>query len=244
MNWNSCGRLALLVGVLSIGISAQTIPPAPCGFSSTTNIVGHDAGALWRGIKSAPRNAIRPRNLAWELPIGATTGILIAKGDVPAADRIQSKSLQNTSSLWSNIGLGMELGAGALSWTGGCISHNSRLSEAGATALSAVGAAGAVDLMLKYGFDRQYPYSPKSTGEFWEGGHSFPSGHAAVSFALASTLAHRYPHNRWIKWGAYGLATGVSLSRYPAKKHFPSDILIGGTLGYITGAYIADHTEH
>jgi hypothetical protein len=28
---------------------------------------------------------------------------------------------------------------------------------------------------------------------------------------------------------------------HPAKKHFPSDILIGGTLGYITGTYIAAH---
>jgi len=33
----------------------------------------------------------------------------------------------------------------------------------------------------------------------------------------------------------------VSLARLPAKKHFPSDVLVGGIVGYVTGAYIADH---
>jgi membrane-associated phospholipid phosphatase len=46
-----------------------------------------------------------------------------------------------------------------------------------------------------------------------------------------------------VKLGAYALATGVSLSRYPAKKHFPSDILIGATIGYVTGTYLANHSE-
>jgi len=54
-------------------------------------------------------------------------------------------------------------------------------------------------------------------------------------------VAHRYPQKKWLKWSAYALAAGVSLSRYPAKKHFPSDILMGATLGYVTGNYLAGH---
>jgi PAP2 superfamily protein len=50
-----------------------------------------------------------------------------------------------------------------------------------------------------------------------------------------------YPQNKWVKWSAYALSTGVSLSRYPAKKHYPADILIGATLGYVTGACLAEH---
>jgi membrane-associated phospholipid phosphatase len=231
----------ILFTVLSIGAAAQATAP-PCNLHSATHDAGHDGVALWHGIRNVPRNAVRPHNLAWELPIGAATGILIAEADIQAADRIQSKSLQNTAGNWSNIGLGLELGSGALAWTAGCLGHHSRMSEAGFNALTAVGAAGLADLALKVTFDRQYPYSPHSTGEFWGGGRSFPSGHSAASFAFASVIAHRYPHNRWIKWGAYALATGVSLSRYPAKKHFPSDILVGGTLGYVMGTYIADHS--
>ncbi len=238
------GIRRVLCVVLLAAATAAAQAVNPCSLTSATHDVGHDAVVLWHGLESAPRNAIRPSNLAWELPIGATTGILIAKVDRPAADRIQSKSLQATAGRWSNVGLGLELGTAATAWLAGCHEHHSRLGEAGFTTLAAVGAAGPLDLALKLAFDRQFPYTPHSTGRFWGGGRSFPSGHSATSFAFASAIAHRYPHNRWIKWGAYALASGVSLSRYPAKKHYLSDILAGGTLGYLTGTYIADHTQY
>jgi membrane-associated phospholipid phosphatase len=58
----------------------------------------------------------------------------------------------------------------------------------------------------------------------------------------AQSIRNRSVDQRgWVKWGAYVLATGASLSRYPAKKHYPSDILIGATLGYVTGTYLAEH---
>jgi membrane-associated phospholipid phosphatase len=236
--WVHC--FILLVGMASTTVSAQIVPP--CRAGSAVHVLGRDSNALWDGIKNAPRNAVRPRNLAWELPIGAATGVMIASVDRRAANRIQSKSLQDTSGTWSNVGLGLELGTGALGWTAGCVGHHSRMAEAGFTALTAFGAAAALDGILKATFNRQYPNTPPGAGKFWAGGKSFPSGHSATSFAFASTVAHRYPQNRWIKWGAYALASGVSLSRYPAKHHFPSDILVGATLGYVTGAYIATHT--
>jgi membrane-associated phospholipid phosphatase len=68
-----------------------------------------------------------------------------------------------------------------------------------------------------------------------------PSGHAAASFAFASVIAHRYPKNPWLKWGAYGLATGVSFARVAGKKHFVSDIVAGGVVGYVTGTYMSTH---
>ena len=232
---------SLLVFTICAAVCAPAQSP-PCSFSSTTHAVYSDAGTLWQGVKSAPRNSVRPENLAWELPIGAATGVLIAEVDRPAVNRIQSKSLQDTSGLWSNVGLFTELAAGGVAWTMGCAGHHSAMGEAGFTALAAAGAAMTVDLAMKLTFARQYPYAHDTTAEFWEGGHSFPSGHAATSFAFASTVAHRYPHNPWIKWGAYALASGVSMARYPAKKHYPSDILVGAALGYVTGSYMADHT--
>jgi len=89
--------------------------------------------------------------------------------------------------------------------------------------------------------NRQFAYHTNSHGEFWEGGQWFPSGHTAGSFAFASVIAHRYPHNFWLEWAAYGMAMGVSLARVAGKKHFASDILVGGTPGYVTGTYLATH---
>jgi hypothetical protein len=230
--------------LVSLGPAAYAQEPATdtgCSVRRFARETWTEASEFGHGLKAVPRSAVRPSSLKWELPILAATGVMIAKVDRPAANRIQSMSLQQTAGQWSNIGLGLEIGSAALVYGIGCGKHNSYLRDTGFKALAAMGAAGTIDLALKLAFDRQYPSNPDSIGKFWGGGRAFPSGHAATSFAFAAVIAHRYPKNKWIKWGVYALATGVSLSRYPAKKHFPSDILIGATLGYITGTYLAEH---
>ena len=241
--WQSHTWIALFflyTAIVPLGAAAQSSEKG-CSFSGFFHQTLSETGNFGRGLVSAPRDAIRPHNLAWELPVAATTGVLIAKVDRPAANRIQSVSLQPLAGLWSNVGLGMEIGAGALGYGMGCATHISYLRDTGFLALFAMGAAGTVDLGLKLSFNRQFPTTGDGAGRFWGGGRSFPSGHSATSFAFAALVAHRYPQNRWLKWSAYALATGVSLSRYPAKKHFPSDIVVGGALGYVIGTYIAEH---
>lgn len=230
----------LFSAILSLEAAAQSSERG-CSFSTFFHQTLSETGNFGRGLLSAPRNAVRPENLAWELPVTATTGILIAKVDRPAANRIQSVSLQQLAGRWSNIGLGIQIGAGAFGYGMGCATHISYLRDTGFRALFAMGAAGTVDLGLKLAFNRQFPTTGNGAGKFWGGGRSFPSGHSATSFAFAALVAHRYSQKRWLKWSAYALATGVSLSRYPAKKHFPSDIVVGGALGYVIGTYIADH---
>ena len=221
---------------------AQDVAKDPgCSIRGFSHETWTEASQFGLGLKAVPRNVVRPSNLKWELPILAATGVLIAKVDRPADNRIQSKSLQQTAGQWSNVGLGLELGSAGLAYGLGCGKHHSYLRDTGFKALAAMGVSGTADLALKLAFDRQFPYTPNSTGKFWGGGRSFPSGHSATSFAFAAVIAQRYPKNKWVKWGAYALATGVSLSRYPAKKHYPSDILIGATLGYVTGTYFAEH---
>ena len=73
--------------------------------------------------------------------------------------------------------------------------------------------------------------------DFFDGGNSFPSNHAAVAFAFASVVAREYP-NLYAQLGAYGLATGISLARVAASQHFLSDAFIGALIGYQTGRQI------
>jgi membrane-associated phospholipid phosphatase len=225
----------------TIHATAQNRGTSYCSPSSLAGGVYKQGLLFARGVQSIPRNSVRPDNLKWELPVAGATGILIAEGDTWATNRIQSLPIQNNASRWSNVGLGIELASAGVAWVAGCKKHSERLSSAGFKTLDAMGMALAADLVLKAAFNREYPTTNRGAGEFWEGGKSFPSGHSAVSFAFASALAHQYPEKRWLKWSAYALATGVSLSRLPAKKHFPSDVLIGGTLGYVTGAYLGGH---
>ena len=200
------------------------------------------AATFGRGLATAPRNATRLSNLEWELPIAAATGLLIASGDDHINSHIQSPSFVKAASRGSNIGLGIGLGTAGLMYLVGCSGHRSSYAaNTGFTALEAMGSATLITLGVKVATNRQYAYDPNTHGEFWEGGKSFPSGHAATSFAFASVIAHRYPNKRWLKWTVYGLATGVSLARVGGKRHFASDILVGGTLGYVTGTYLATH---
>ena len=62
--------------------------------------------------------------------------------------------------------------------------------------------------------------------------YSFPSGHAAASFAAASALAF----SRWRHWRpAMVLAVLISLSRLYLYVHYPSDVLCGALLGTLCG---------
>jgi len=68
------------------------------------------------------------------------------------------------------------------------------------------------------------------------GGHSFPSGHAAGSFAFAAFAAVRVP-----RWGAAALiyAMIVAWSRCVLGVHYPSDVLVGSLLGSAIGVAVA-----
>ena len=39
----------------------------------------------------------------------------------------------------------------------------------------------------------------------------------------------------------YGLASTVSVSRVIARQHFPSDVIVGSTLGWLVGGYVLHH---
>lgn len=220
---------------LNLNASAQCL-------SNSGRELRQDGSWLWRGVLDAPENAVRTRNLKWELPIVAATGVLIGTGDTRASRLIQNPSLQRQANRWSNIGLWTEFGAAGAAYVFGCTKRHDSLRETGQLALEAAGAVSVFDQVIKRATNRQRPGRNNSAGELWEGGQSFASGHAAASFAIASVVAHR-THKRWLKWAAYGLASGVSLARYPAKQHFFSDILIGGTLGYVTGTYLVSTHE-
>jgi len=58
---------------------------------------------------------------------------------------------------------------------------------------------------------------------------SFPSGHAANAFMLATLLTALLQRRRWWLW--YGLASLVALSRVYLGLHYPVDVLAGAALG-------------
>lgn len=104
-----------------------------------------------------------------------------------------------------------------------------------------------VDLALKAITRRKRPSDvvpgAPFTDTFFSGGKSpfkgssFPSGHAAGVFSVATVVASRYRNHRWVPWLSYGFATVISLSRVTTLAHFPSDVFLGAALGYTITRY-------
>ncbi|ADV42830.1 phosphatase PAP2 family protein [Bacteroides helcogenes] len=71
--------------------------------------------------------------------------------------------------------------------------------------------------------DRVHPYSHESSP-------SFPSGHTATAFALATSLSVKYP--KWYVIAPSALwACSVGVSRMNEGVHYPSDVLAGAAIG-------------
>jgi membrane-associated phospholipid phosphatase len=70
---------------------------------------------------------------------------------------------------------------------------------------------------------------------------SFPSGHTMSAFATAAVIAGEYPALAPL---VYGIATYVGIARIQERTHWPSDVLVGGLLGYLLGREaVAIHTR-
>ena len=98
----------------------------------------------------------------------------------------------------------------------------------------AMGRTLAVTYALKYSVHEERPNGEDS--------HSFPSGHAAVTFAGAEFIRKEYG---W-SWGipAYVAATFVGFSRVNAREHYTWDVLSGATIGVLSNHDFGEYFTH
>jgi membrane-associated phospholipid phosphatase len=78
----------------------------------------------------------------------------------------------------------------------------------------------------------------KAKGSPMQTAGSFPSGHTAWGFAVATVIARRYPQHKWVAIVAYSLAAIDGISRITSSNHFASDTIFGGVLGYTVGRFV------
>jgi hypothetical protein len=133
-------------------------------------------------------------------------------------------------------------------YIGGAISHNPKARETGILGGEAALDSLIVVAVLKSVTQRPRPLESNGNGSFFTGGGSFPSGHSAEAWALASVVAHEYNKNILYPITAYGLASLVSFSRLSGQQHFASDIVAGSAIGWFIGHYVfqthVDHSIH
>jgi membrane-associated phospholipid phosphatase len=173
---------------------------------------------------------LRFSDTEWLVPLaGITAGLLVTDRDVSLHLSHSPSTISHYNTL-SNAGVGALVGGAAGMFLLSYPAHNSHWRETGLLAAQAAFNTMIPVEVMKYSLGRERPSTGNGAGEFFQGGTSFPSEHAAAAWAVAGVIGHEYP-GPLPRLLAYGLASMVSYARVRAQQHFPSDVFVGGILG-------------
>ncbi|HTX39586.1 MAG TPA: phosphatase PAP2 family protein [Bryobacteraceae bacterium] len=217
-------------------------------------------------IPSFARNFFSDQKKIWTFPAKVVTGhhllpvlaiSAVTAGLVIGVDPIEGRYFRNHASTFApfdNTFSEHRTTAGTLlipaSLCGvGLITRHSYLAHTGLLALEAWVDVDITAEVMRNIADRERPLDVPLNGNYsktWfktassplNADGSFPSGHTAWGYAVASTIARRYPQHKWVGFLAYGLATVDFASRITDSKHFASDAVFGGILGYCIGRFV------
>ena len=225
--------------------SVETGQPI-CGITHLGRCI-QDLGEDEKGIFTSPLR-LQPKDAYWLAPLGAATGLAFAYDADAARAAGVDANRTNTANKIADFGSFFATGAeGAGIYFIGLAQKNPKLAETGRLGAEAIIDSGTVTVVTKLATNRQRPRQGNGQGDFWPFGtdhwewdSSFPSDHATATMALARVVAGEYP--RWYVAGpAYGFAETISISRILANQHFPSDIVVGQAIGFLTGTYVLNH---
>ena len=259
----ACATLLLVFFGISVGSSKQANNPAhnqPCpGIGCSANPepqpapqpeqdASHHGTSIkevflnlpsdQKSIWTAPLH-LKLRDLSWLAPLGATTGILIASDQQNMQREHSNGDAISLSNKISNTGTVALFALPATMYLWGTLHGTDRSRETGLLTGEALINSFIVDEALKSALGRQTPTGKGGQGHFFQqfGNPSFPSDHSMLSWTAASVIAHEYPG--WLSQSlAYGTASAVSISRITGREHFPSDVVVGGALGWMIGRHI------
>ena len=197
-----------------------------------------DQKAIWTSPLHLERSDAK-----WMIPAGIGF-MALATTDRMTGDEIGEANRQNNASrIVSYAGsiYGLTAVTGAFYFIGRA-KHDDRARETGVLAAEALIDSLIVEGALKGITQRERPSAGHERSEFFDGGSSFPSGHATESWALATVVANEYHDRLAVQIAAYGIASAVSVARFTGHNHYISDVVAGSALGWGIGRYV--YKEH
>jgi membrane-associated phospholipid phosphatase len=239
------------------------LPDSPSPVSQPATHVDNspsDREVSWRTL---PRDFLHDQKAIWLFPVqlakgrhwvpalavfGGTAGLIYADPHAMPYFRSHAGRLDDLNDAFDpSITTAEVVALPVALLTAGYIRHDSYQVDTAILCGEAYADSAVVDLVVKAITRRDRPSDippgASFSNTFFNGGKSpfkgssFPSGHSAGAFSVATVVASRYRNHRWLPWAVYGLATAVSLSRITASAHFPSDVFLGAALGYTITRY-------
>ena len=180
-----------------------------------------------------------PKPAEWVKATALIGGVVVASAlaDKPV-DRFVKKHQNSTSFRnWDKLGKAMPfalVGAAGAAFALG----DERMQNTGLISMQSVAAATGLALVGKYAIGRARPNEEQGAwtsigSEKNRSDASFPSGHSAIAFAAVTPFAKEYDAP-WL----YSVAALGAAGRIAGRKHWLSDTVAGGILGYAMGSWL------
>jgi hypothetical protein len=264
-NRQSVVLVAAALLMSSLPLAAQEKPDTPEN-SSTTSHTGASVCCSDIGrsvsLRQLPGNLLADQKDIWLFPtklakgkhiwptiaiVGITTGFV-------ASDPYSAPPFRNTTSfsgfnrVLSSTNTGAFIAAvPAAMYAIGWARKDSYAQQTALLAGEAFADGFLLDLPFKAITARQEPINYTGNGpysdSFFNGTHNpfhsggFYSVHSMGAMAVATVIARRYRSHRWVPFVAYGLAGAICFSRITRSDHFPADVFLGGTMGFVIARY-------
>jgi hypothetical protein len=215
-------------------------PPNQTQESDRQGLVKRSVRRTLEDQKELYRAPFKPSNFKWDaLVLGGTAALLASDRHIENHIGTAHQTVYQATSDVAIAGLGATLG-GVYLW--GIKGNHPHAKETGALELETLVNTFLIYAPMQLVAGRQRPDEGNGNGDFWMHHNintSFPGGHAMFTFAMATVVSHEYPQ-KWVQVLAYSAAGIVTVSRFMARDHWSSDMLVGSALGIGIGA----HTFH
>lgn len=238
---------------LALPCSAMDAGPGPVCYSATDREVS---------LRKLPGNILADQKDIWLFPIKLakgkhlwpTIGVLGITAGLMASDPYTAPTFRTTNSFsgfnraFSGTNTGVFIAAvPAAFYAVGLWRKDSYAKNTALLAAEAFADGFLLDLPFKAIAGRkqplQYTGNEPYADSFLNGTHNpfhsggFYSVHAMAATAVATVIARRYAHHRWVPYVAYGLAGAICFSRITGSQHFPADVFFGGAMGFVISRY-------
>lgn len=172
----------------------------------------------------------------WVRGAGLAGGAVLASAllDKPVDRYVKRHENSRANNTWGNFGKNMPLALIATSGVAVAMGDE-RMQNMGIVSLQSVAAAVGVTMVGKRVIGRARPEEERGS---WARAESrsdsaLPSGHSAAAFAAVTPFAQEYDAP-WL----YGVAAVSSMGRVASRKHWVSDTVAGGLIGYTIGTLL------
>jgi hypothetical protein len=226
----SAGDASADVGGEPLARDAEQVIGQPAGPPPTPRHTG--VKAMLKDLGSDFKHLPSKENLFWT-GVGGVSALAVH----PADDNV-NQAMVNSDFAQDFFRFGSYLGqiytllpAAITVYAVGRAKDEPKVSHMGMDLIQSLAVSEAIVNALKYTTRRERPDG--------SGKNSFPSGHAADTFAFATAL------ERHLGWKgavpAYIFASYVAISRLPDNRHWLSDVVFGSSVGIISGRTVTRH---